>query len=71
MKAAFCVVQPEAAEQRGPLQLLDALEARHSRAADAVQMPPEFLEQFAARYENEGLESIVEAIGGDPRDTAS
>ncbi len=56
-------MQPEAAQQRGALQLLDALEARFSQDADKVQMPAGFLEQFAAKYENDGLDSVVEAIG--------
>lgn len=59
-------LQPDAAQKRGALQLLDALEARFSSTADRVQMPPQFLEQFAARFEEEGLSPIVEAIGNLP-----
>jgi hypothetical protein len=55
--------QPDAARQRGVLQLLDALEARLMHRDDQPQMPPEFLEQFAARFEEEGLPDLVNSWG--------
>lgn len=56
-------VQPDAARHRGVLQLLDALEARLMHRDDQPQMPPEFLEQFAARFEEEGLPDLVSSWG--------
>ncbi len=53
------LAQPDAARHRGVLQLLDALEARLMHRDDQPQMPPEFLEQFAARFEEEGLPDLV------------
>jgi hypothetical protein len=46
------------------MQLLDALEARLTQRADQQHMPPEFLEQFAARFEDEGLPELVHSWGG-------
>ncbi len=57
------MLQPQEAQQRGALQLLDALEARSQPSGTAAPMPPEFLEEFAARFEEEGLPDIVTAIG--------
>lgn len=64
--------QPEAAQERGALQLLDALQARfsrthdsragESRAGDQVPMPPHFLEQFVDHLEDEGLSLVVAPI---------
>jgi hypothetical protein len=45
------------------MQLLDALEARFMRKPDQPHMPPEFLEQFAARFEDEGLPDLVQNWG--------
>jgi hypothetical protein len=57
------LAQPDAARQRGVVQLLDALEARLMHRDDQPQMPPEFLEQFAARFEEEGLPDLVNSWG--------
>eukprot|EP00887_Chlorella_sp_A99_P007091 scaffold2.g7091.t1 len=76
--------QPPEAQQRGALQLLDALDAAAAAAAagglagpaapggggasgapppgGAVPMPPGFLEDYAARFEEEGLEGAVEPM---------
>lgn len=51
--------QPEQALHQGTLQLLTALKARYVRDTTAVQMPPDFLEDFALKWENEGLLRIV------------
>ena len=60
------LAQPDAARQRGVLQLLDALEARLMHRDGQPQMPPEFLEQFAARFEEEGLPDLVNSWGEWP-----
>ena len=59
-------LQPPEAAQRGALQLLDALEARESLSAPPAHIEPApagFLEDFAARFEAEGLEQVLEPIG--------
>lgn len=59
-------VQPEVAQQRGALQLLDSLDSREGAGpsnANATPMPVGFLEDFAQRFEQEGLEVVVEPIG--------
>ncbi len=57
-------VQPEVAQQRGALQLLDSLDRREGAGpANATPMPVGFLEDFAQRFEQEGLEMVVEPIG--------
>ncbi|CAL8466128.1 g5664 [Coccomyxa elongata] len=55
--------QPEVAQQRGALQLLDSLDRREGAGpANATPMPVGFLEDFAQRFEQEGLEMVVEPI---------
>lgn len=58
--------QPEDAQQRGTLQLLDALDGTLSAAGAAAGsplMPPGFLEDLANRFVEEGLsEMIIPAI---------
>ena len=57
-------VQPAAAEQRGALQLLDSLDRRERAGpSNATPMPVGFLEDFSQRFEQEGLEMVVEPIG--------
>lgn len=59
----FQTPQPKVAKGRGSAQLLDALIARIAQKGDAVHMPPDFLEQFAARFEDEGLAELMPSIG--------
>ena len=63
-------VQPDEAARRGALQLLDAMDAREGApprpgpaSADVAQLPSGFLEDFAVRFEAEGLEAVIEPIG--------
>jgi hypothetical protein len=72
-------LQPREAEERGPLQLLDAMLASSSASAaaglggsgysaeaqgGAVPVPQTFLEEFGARFrDEEGLEEVLQPIG--------
>ncbi len=58
-------MQPDMASQRGALQLLDALDrkGRKSPAHPSHPMPTGFLEDLAARFENEGLEDMLGPSG--------
>ncbi len=58
-----CELQPPAAKKRGPLQLLDAIDARDKALDNVVAMPPGFLEEYSARFAAEGLLETVEPIG--------
>jgi hypothetical protein len=61
---ACCVAQPQEAQQRGALQLLDSLDKRAGKGSStAAPMPVGFLEEFAQRFEAEGLETIIGPIG--------
>ncbi|CAK0786013.1 hypothetical protein CVIRNUC_009226 [Coccomyxa viridis] len=53
--------QPHSASQRGALQLLDALDKKGGKmvAHEAYPMPTGFLEDLAARFEQEGLDSML------------
>ena len=56
------------ASQRGALQLLDALDRKGGQtpAHAAYPMPTGFLEDLAARFENEGLEDMLGPSGAEP-----
>ena len=58
-------MQPDMASQRGALQLLDALDRKGGKtpAHPAYPMPTGFLEDLAARFENEGLEDMLGPSG--------
>lgn len=46
------------------MQLLDSLDRREGLGpANATPMPVGFLEDFAQRFEQEGLEMVIEPIG--------
>jgi hypothetical protein len=62
--------QAEAGAARGPLQLLDALDARagvRGVPPNAVQLPPGFLEELSAKFEAngdaQGLQDLVVPVG--------
>ena len=61
----LCVLQPDSASQRGALQLLDALDKKGGKAVahPAYPMPTGFLEDLAARFEQEGLDSMLGPTG--------
>ena len=57
-------VQPAQAQARGPLQLLDSIDARCGKGPPGAEaMPAGFLEAFAARFEGDELNGIVEPVG--------
>lgn len=63
--------QPAAAQQRGALQLLDSLDRREGAGPPtATAMPSGFLEDFAQRFEQEGLETVIEPIGAPYSESA-
>jgi hypothetical protein len=54
-----------AAESRGALQLLDAIDARDGAAPEGcVPLPPGFLEEFSSRNEGEALQGAIAPMGG-------
>lgn len=62
--------QPDAASQRGPLQLVDALDARDSGSAGgppppagAEPLPHGFLEALAAQQEPDTLGQMLAPVG--------
>ncbi len=57
-------MQPPRAQNAGPLQLLDSLDKRAGKGLpDTVTpMPIAFLEEFAQRFETEGLDAIMEPV---------
>lgn len=57
------IKQPQVARGRGVMQLVDALEGRIAQKGDRQPMPPEFMEQFAARFEGDGLPDLMNIMG--------
>ena len=57
--------QSPEAEARGSLQLLDSFDAKSASPPQAgvVAMPHGFMEDFAARYESDGLDQVMTPIG--------
>eukprot|EP00798_Chlamydomonas_sp_ICE-L_P032299 gene32299-16867_t len=53
---------PPAEEARGSLQLLDSMDAQMKPIDGIVPLPPGFLEDFSAKYENEGLDNTIRPI---------
>ena len=51
------MMQPPEAERLGSRQLFESLKSR------VAPLPPGFLEDLAVRFENEGLEEIVNDSG--------
>lgn len=59
-------MQTAEAATRGPLQLLDAMDAASSvgyTTPTATAMPAGFLERLAERYLEDGLDTIIRPIG--------
>ena len=61
--------QSPEAEARGSLQLLDSFDAKTASTPQAgvAAMPHGFMEDFAARYESDGLDQIMTPIGAGQR----
>lgn len=64
-RRGLCILQPDSASQRGALQLLDALDKKGGKAVaqPAYPMPTGFLEDLAARFEQEGLDAMLGPTG--------
>jgi len=60
---AGVVPQSPEAETRGPLQLVDSIDAQFKGpVAGAVALPAGFLEEFCAKHETEGLDQIMRPV---------
>ena len=60
------ITQGEEEQKRGALALLDAMDRRNGVAeldGNPASMPPGFLEQYAAQYEEDGLAEVILPIG--------
>jgi hypothetical protein len=62
--AAAVLLQPVQAEAAGPLQLVPNLLSQFTPKAGVTPMPPNFMEDFASRHAEDGLERVMEPIGG-------